>query len=548
MPKDFIDVRPDRKSYRDSEIFETHSYWNVFYHCPYCGANMAGGPSFFLDADGNLKADAACSSCSKPVYRDERFFLNVSNGIIYYNPDTGEYRKPPVPRTEQSQWKVLGPVDHSFNIRYLSGRGGTEHHMNDDCDKQINSVFSALKGIAEKRQEVAAMERFDSFMAACEAAPMPIGSNSNAFIKSDIESLKQYIGHLVSIETGVLAVEHRLRELYALSQKNALKRDLSAHLILTARKQELSKAINDLYYSWNTIERRTVTLDRDEYVPAKPAEPEPPVLQTPGLFNRNKIEEENRQLMRRYEDELREYADELSAYNSAEAEYEAELAQLNQSADEEYYKAVAKVKAEAKKAVDRAAAEMRYAEEHMDDIAATEAAEKALLEQEIHSAEDTIKKLIAAKNKLYSFNVIFGKYRNLVALSSFYEYLMSGRCISLEGPGGAYNIYETEIRANQIISQLSDVVNSLEQIKNNQYMAYSQLHEMNVTLARLESKTERAITSLEHIEASGQTLENYMRRVAANSDVIAYNTEKTAYYAKKNKELTDALGFMVALK
>ena len=184
----------------------------------------------------------------------------------------------------------------------------------------------------------------------------------------------------------------------------------------------------------------------------------------------------------------------------------------------------------------------------MDDIAATEAAEKALLEQEIHSAEDTIKKLIAAKNKLYLFNVIFGKYRNLVALSSFYEYLMSGRCISLEGPGGAYNIYETEIRANQIISQLSDVVNSLEQIKNNQYMAYSQLHEMNVTLARLESKTERAITSLEHIEASGQTLENYMRRVAANSDVIAYNTEKTAYYAKKNKELTDALGFMVALK
>ena len=35
---------------------------------------------------------------------------------------------------------------------------------------------------------------------------------------------------------------------------------------------------------------------------------------------------------------------------------------------------------------------------------------------------------------------------------------------------------------------------------------------------------------------------------AKNSAVSAYYAERTAYYAEKNAELTNALGFLVALK
>ena len=49
----------------------------------------------------------------------------------------------------------------------------------------------------------------------------------------------------------------------------------------------------------------------------------------------------------------------------------------------------------------------------------------------------------------------------MIAIASFYEYLMAGRCTSLEGTGGAYNLYENEIRMNQIISQLDTVITSL---------------------------------------------------------------------------------------
>ena len=40
----------------------------------------------------------------------------------------------------------------------------------------------------------------------------------------------------------------------------------------------------------------------------------------------------------------------------------------------------------------------------------------------------------------------------------------------------------------------------------------------------------------------------YMEKVAANSDVIAHNTAVNAYYSQVNAELTDALGYMVAMR
>ena len=50
-----------------------------------------------------------------------------------------------------------------------------------------------------------------------------------------------------------------------------------------------------------------------------------------------------------------------------------------------------------------------------------------------------LESLELALQKHYEQNVIFPKYRNLVAITTINEYLMSGRCYELEGPNGAYN-------------------------------------------------------------------------------------------------------------
>ena len=77
--------------------------------------------------------------------------------------------------------------------------------------------------------------------------------------------------------------------------------------------------------------------------------------------------------------------------------------------------------------------------------------------------------------ELYSNNILFEKYRNLVAVTAINEYLLSGRCYELEGPNGAYNLYEMELRQNIIIGQLSHIITNLENIKSNQYSLYQEL-------------------------------------------------------------------------
>ena len=87
-----------------------------------------------------------------------------------------------------------------------------------------------------------------------------------------------------------------------------------------------------------------------------------------------------------------------------------------------------------------------------------------------------------ALHELYTQNIVYPKYRNIVAITTISEYLMSGRCSALEGSEGAYNLFESEIRQNIVINQLSVIVSNLEQIRNNQFMLYQELDKANSTI------------------------------------------------------------------
>ena len=118
------------------------------------------------------------------------------------------------------------------------------------------------------------------------------------------------------------------------------------------------------------------------------------------------------------------------------------------------------------------------------------------------------------RDELYSLNIIFPKYRNLVALCSFYEYLISGRCATLEGHEGAYNIFENEIRMNMIISNLQEVITHLKQIEQNQYMLHAAITEGNQKMNTLIKETMRISSKLDYI--------------ADQSAIAAQNTEWAA--------------------
>ena len=76
---------------------------------------------------------------------------------------------------------------------------------------------------------------------------------------------------------------------------------------------------------------------------------------------------------------------------------------------------------------------------------------------------------------LYSQNIIYPKYQNWVCCCSFLEYFESGRCETLEGTNGAYNLYEAEKRQNIIISALDDITANIEAIKYAQFELFNSL-------------------------------------------------------------------------
>lgn len=378
-------------------------------------------------------------------------------------------------------------------------------------------------------------------------------------IRNSPEELKKYILSLIRLENNIYALEQRLfslswRRLYndravsASDYEIALKKK-------TEREEKLAK-LEELRHAYavaknahqkvlnEVVVARTKRIDVPVSYPDKPIEP---VLGKPGLFNKKKVLEENAALISKYEADMEAYRQEVRHCD----------AQKNRLIDEKRAVLIAEVQRKAETDpskevlddIERLLQEKTAEyERFMDDNTSNQETPPApaiiikdMLNREIADTEELLEKTFAARNEMYACDVVFGKYRNAVALSSFYEYLLSGRCTSLEGADGAYNIYENEIRMNRVISQLDTVIASLEEIKQNQYMMYEELNSINESLDMLNSTMNQALESIQNIDANTKGL-------AEKTRVIAHNTAVAAYYSKVNADLTNALGFMVALK
>ena len=290
-----------------------------------------------------------------------------------------------------------------------------------------------------------------------------------------------------------------------------------------------------------------------------------------------------------------------------DAQYREELQKYNILLEEEQRRMeeeTEKLKKKAKQAADRkiqrlekkiqeaneAAVAAKPADESTELAVAGNSVVEAFLSHELAEAEKQLKQVAKARGKLYAYNVLHPKYRNQVAVATFLEYLETGRCTGLMGANGAYNLYESECRSNLIISQLNTIITQLEQIKQNQYLMYRELTQINANLRSLNNSMDHVIEQLGQMQCSMDDMNQYLAEIsyrmermdrstatiASNSQklvntaaVIADNTGKivkntsaiaentaisahynaiTAHYAKVNAELTNALGFMIALE
>lgn len=161
----------------------------------------------------------------------------------------------------------------------------------------------------------------------------------------------------------------------------------------------------------------------------------------------------------------------------------------------------------------------KYAIKHNQEVSALRESVKNKIIYKMQEIEKYCIETEDVLKKMYSNNIIYPKYQNLVAVGMFCEYFDSGRCVTLEGHEGAYNIYENEIRQNIIISKLDDIIYKLDSIERNQYFVYQAIQNSNKTIKKISKEL---LSQIDRIE-DNQYLNSYYSKVAArNTEFLAW--------------------------
>ena len=170
------------------------------------------------------------------------------------------------------------------------------------------------------------------------------------------------------------------------------------------------------------------------------------------------------------------------------------------------------------------------------------------IEKNIALLEDEKAKTKAALTRLYDSGIIYPKYQGLVPVTTFCEYMDSGRRTALEGINGMYDLYESELLGQKIVSELSKVNNTLSYISyqiggiasqltgiaRNQILLYEEVAKSNDIAKRIAQDTSLL---LEHSASAVNMMSNLNEKIAS----IEMSTEMSAYNSEIAANRLDAL-------
>ena len=225
-------------------------------------------------------------------------------------------------------------------------------------------------------------------------------------------------------------------------------------------------------------------------------------LKSPG-----KIKETSEGQMVEYRWALRKYEHDYELARTAREEYSKKCA----AAEEQDQQAMARYKEAC------AAEEARYQAAVTQDQAAVATAEEAIRQIDAHLQETQ-----ALLARYYDLNIIFPKYRGMVAMATIYEYFASGRCSELTGPDGAYNLYEAELRQNLIINKLDVIIRKLDQIQQNQYMLYQEMQRTRGVIQDIRKDVKDVLENTADIAKSSHITALCTQVTAQNTEAIKY--------------------------
>ncbi len=317
--------------------------------------------------------------------------------------------------------------------------------------------------------------------------------------------------------------------------------------------------------------------------------PNEPTLEKSKFYNRKAVEKRNNELIKKYKKDLKKYEETLKQneknekscmkYEENLKKYNVELQNYNLEKEQydkdiEIYQKKRNVilqEREEKKITRKKAKELantiREYEDNLkqynnevnkkqgdkvvliaeDNLYKECYIDKIFYDSEIQDIVKNLEEEYNCLNEILSVGIIYPKYNELVAWTTMYEYFATGRVTELKGTDGAYNLYESESRANTIIGQLDIVISQLEQIKNNQYMLYQIMTDINNNLSAISDQMNHVTNALNKIEVNTADVNILLGEINNNSKVSAYYNAKTAKYSEIIANRTQALVFLKAM-
>lgn len=127
---------------------------------------------------------------------------------------------------------------------------------------------------------------------------------------------------------------------------------------------------------------------------------------------------------------------------------------------------------------------------------------KRALEADLPALRNKLSETQNLLHSYYSKGVLHPKYRNFVAVAYLLDCIDTGRYTKLDGPDGAYNQFELEVRMDRISSQLDTVINKLDQIRQNQYSLYAAITQANRTNQMMFQKLDGYCRNLDTLNAN----------------------------------------------
>ncbi len=589
----FADIQKTYPHFDGNKWEKDSSVRSIVCFCPHCGCTIYGEWMFTTIYEGKYNQNKALEQLSVDGYTPDRFssiltHINKKSGekqieafkqslhdgladcpvcgeklsnapgycLIYSTIDSGcpfdeiidaIFCKTEMPNSLYSVDDIHYDWDEICDCAYKNGQEiVTNEDGNPDYEKLLPVVLAAIR---EKYEAVAINKEWIRFCESCDVHNVDLVTNNQTeLIKQSTSRIKEYIQKLIKTEMNIYSVAQHLKYLYSVRlgvNRSAVLQKFESQMKIKEQIKAIQTQITEAADACRVAGVNVKQLQHSEPAPVQltpPRKPEQPVMETTGLFNKNKVMATNAARQNQFQLDLLTYQEKYQQYLEEKSKYEQQSVEKHRRAVE----AALQNEERLQKLLEDKQEELERTRESLNEIQtksvinSTQLALKNMIESEIKNAEETLKKLYSCRNNLYALDVVFSKYRNPVSLSTFYEYLLAGRCTTLEGADGAYNLYESQIRQDMIIGKLSQVIDKLDEIKENQYLIYSEIKSVNKSLGRMNDTMNSALGAL-------QNMDKKIQHISDNSDIIAHNTAVSAHYSKVNAELTNALGYMVAL-